>query len=291
MAPSASIIAVIFDFDDTLAPDSTSKLLKHFGIDDKEFWTVHTKALVQRGYDPALAFLRLLLDNVGSRKKLGQLTNAQLSTFGARVDSDFFPGIPDIFIDLKNIPKKYKNIEVEFYIISGGLQSLIEGSKLVREHFKAVYGCQLEGDPPDGPLRYIKRCVTFTEKTRYMFEINKGLEQDETQSNPVLVNKPLDVSKRRVPFSNMIYVGDGLTDVPCFSLLKEKKGLAFGVFDPKRETSAKQALQQFLRPARVISVHSPDYRESADLGALIRAAVSTKCSQILLERQLAEGLE
>lgn len=78
---------------------------------------------------------------------------------------------------------------MEFYIVSAGLQAVMEGSTIVRKYFRAAYGCQLGGDDERGPLKYIKRCITFTEKTRYLFEINKGIDPNESKSNPYLVNK------------------------------------------------------------------------------------------------------
>ena len=141
---------------------------------------------------------------------------------------------------------------------------------MVREWFDGFYGCQL-GEDTRGVIRYVKRCVTFTEKTRYLFEINKGVRPEDSRTKPHLVNNK--DANRRVPFRHMIYVGDGLTDIPCFSLVRKERGRTFGVFSPKK--SAKQAFLELLQERRVDSLHSPDYREDADLGSLIRAAVSS----------------
>lgn len=86
-----------------------------------------------------------------------------------------------------------------------------------------------------GPLKYIKRCITFTEKTRYLFEINKRIDPNESKSNPYLMNISFPDAQRRIPFANMIYVGDGITDIPCFSMVQKFKGLAFGVFVPAKK--------------------------------------------------------
>jgi hypothetical protein len=134
----------------------------------------------------------------------------------------------------------------------------VEGSNIVKKYFSGVYGCQLAGDTEDGVLRYIKRCITFTEKTRYLFEINKGIKPEESKSRPHLVNKYVADKDRTIPFRNMIYVGDGMTDIPCFSLLQKNKGKAFGVFDPSSESKAKLALEEFLEPNRVTGMYSPN---------------------------------
>jgi len=283
---ATDIVALVFDFDDTLAPDSTTKLLRAHGIDTAKFWQTEAKALVASGYDPPSAYLKLLLDNIGPGKPLGELTNAKLREFGASLDADFYPGLPEFFDDVReDVAKNYKNIQVEFYIVSGGLYEVLTGSSVVRKYFRAVYGCHLAGDTENGVLKYVKRSVTFTEKTRYIFEIHKGLDPNETWKNPVLVNKFLRPEERRIPLNNMIYVGDGLTDIPCFSLLKVSGGLGFGVFDPNQEKKTKEALEEFLQTDRVLSMHSPNYRRRTDLGSLLRAAVNNRCTAIQLDRE------
>jgi phosphoserine phosphatase len=274
-----SVVAVIFDFDDTLLPDSTSALLDAHGIDSGEFWTVRTRKLVDQGYDPPLAYLNLLLREVGPDKPLGQLTNAALREFGASLDKTWFVGLPQLFEDLVGLVKQYRDVSIEFYIISGGLQPIIEGSKYVANAFSGVYGCQLAEDETTGVLSDIKRCVTFTEKTRFLFEINKGIPPADAATRPHLVNRAVADADRPVPFKNMIYVGDGLTDIPCFSLVEKGDGHSFGVFQPGKE-SAKQAFQQLMETKRVRGLYAPQYGPDDALGAILRLAVSNTCADI-----------
>ena len=275
-------IAVVFDFDDTLVPDSTTALLESRGIDTKEFWSKLVPPLVDDGYDPPLAYLRLILDRVGQDLPLGMLRNRDLREFGASLDRLFFPGLPQMFEDLRILVSEFRDVSIEFYIVSGGLQEVIEGSDIVRKYFDGFYGCRL-GEDAGGTIRYVKRCVTFTEKTRYLFEINKGVRIEKSRTRPHLVNNR--VKNRRIPFDRMIYVGDGLTDIPCFSLVRNGGGKTFGVFSKNK--SAKQAFLELLNERRVDSLHSPDYRENADLGALIRVAVSTLAASIDLDAEQA----
>jgi phosphoserine phosphatase len=277
-----AVVAVVFDFDDTLVPDSTSALLSAHGIDSGTFWTEDAKRLVDEGYDPPLAYLKLLLDRVGDGCPLGRLTNADLRMFGATLDSTFFPGIPQIFDDLRTEVATYRDISIEFYIVSGGLEEVILGSSVVAQHFDGVYGCQFGEDESTGEVRHVKRCVTFTEKTRFLFEIHKGISAEDSKTQPHLVNEFIKEEARRVPFEQMIYVGDGLTDVPCFSLVNKNNGVTFGVFQRGHE-SAKQAFQRFLATDRVKSLYSPDYREDADLGAMLRAAVASTATRVALQ--------
>jgi len=280
-------LALVFDFDDTLVPDSTTKLLISKGLDPEKFWKTDAQRLVAQGYDPPLAYLKLVLEMVGSDKPLGKLSEADLEAFGATLDGDFYPGLPDLFVELQGKVHEFRDISIEFYIISGGLEAVIQGSEIVRKHFTAWYGCRLDEDPATGVITHIRRCITFTEKTRYLFEINKGIPKNDSAANPYLVNSDLAAPDRRISFRNMIYVGDGLTDIPCFSLVKKEGGTAFGVFQPGEESSAKKAFLEFLKPARVVGVHAPRFRRDDELGSLLRAAVTARCSQIVVERREA----
>lgn len=281
------IIAIVFDFDDTLMPDSTSKLLRAHGVKPEDFWP-KSDDLIRQGYDQPTAYLQLLLNNVGEGKPLGKLTNHDLAKFGAGLDADFFPGLPKFFEDIRaQVLEKFKNIDVEFYIISGGLQAIMEGNGIVSKYFTAAYGCQLGAEPVTKVVSHIKRSITFTEKTRYLFEINKGVSQQDSSANPFLVNKDVKQEDRRIPLKNIVYVGDGLTDIPCFSTVKHFGGEAFGVFDPTNPEKTKRALLEFLVPKRVVGMYKPRYEPTDELGALLRAWVFNRATAIQIEREIS----
>jgi len=275
------IIALIFDFDDTLAPDTTTWFLEKHGINTDKFWKRDVDALVKDGYDNPPAFLRLLLAGVAD------LTNRELREFGASIGKDpyhFYDGVTDFFGDVRQIvTDNYRDISVEFYIISGGLYELVSSTPIAGE-FKGIYGCHLGGDTSDGPLKYIKRTVTFTEKTRYIFEINKGIAPSDSLRNPKLVNELQPEETRRIPLKNMIYTGDGLTDIPCFTLIKKNGGTVFGVFDPTSKKKTQEAFEKFMKAGRVHNVFEPDYRPEKALGSMLRMAVGKICTQIELDR-------
>lgn len=286
----SQVIALIFDFDDTLLPDSTSVLLETHGINAMQFWAKEAKAWLDKGFDPTHAYLNLILDRVGKGKPLGELTNKSLNEFGKSLDSTFYPGVKSLIRDLKNAAKEVSGeIDVEFYIISGGIQSVMDGSKFISENFTAAYGCQFGECPKTGLIRYIKRAITFTEKTRYIFEINKGITPLDTGANQYLVNKDVAENRRRIPFKNMIYLGDGHTDVPCFSLVGKNDGIAFGIFRPGEEASARKAFLDFLKTDRVLSTHAPKYTKTSELGALLRIAVGNIAQRIVVNSKQAEA--
>lgn len=282
MALPQNIIAVIFDFDDTLTDDSTTLLLKSKGIDTQEFWGVHQKALVDDGWDPALAYMTLILERVGDGKPLGGLSNAELRKFGSTLK--FYDGLPGMFDELRKITNTFKlsSPKVEFYIVSGGLEEVIRGSAIA-SHVDGIYGCRYQ--EKNGVVSSIKNVISFTEKTRFIFEINKGIGADgsDSRKKPYTVNEDCAVDMRRIPLSNMIYVGDGLTDVPCFSLVEKSGGCGFGVFDAAAAGKPKTAYQKLLAPKRTRSLNAPKYRETDDLGAILRMAVANVCASMELK--------
>jgi phosphoserine phosphatase len=274
MAAPQNIIAVVFDFDDTLTDDSTTALIKSVGLDPKEFWGIKAQALIEAGWDPTPAYLKLLLDNVGNGKPLGKLTNARLREFGAQLK--FYPGIPELFTELREDVQQHQlsSPGIQFFVVSGGLEEIIQGSSIAK-HLSGVWGCQFAEE--NGEIKYIKKLVSFTEKTKYLFYINKGLGPD---AGAYAVNEKIESENRRVPFDNMIYVGDGLTDVPCFSLVESNKGRAFGVFNPENPDSPKKAWEKLVAPKRVTTMNAPKYRGTDELGALLRAHVQSLCFRL-----------
>lgn len=276
-------IAIIFDFDDTLVPDSTSQLLEEYGMDPDSFWEDEFSPLLTEGYDPANAYITLILEKIGPDRPFGELTIDELQEFGSELDGQEFPGLPEFFEDIEDMVSDYRDTMVDFYCISGGFRNIIIGTEL-SEYFRGIYASELAHGPEDHITR-IKKSVNFTEKTRYLFEINKGFEQEQTRQDPYLVNKQMDQEERRVPFENMIYVGDGLTDIPCFSLLSNMGGSRFGVFDPADQSSKQKALQLIdSSKGRVQSINPPEYNEDDALGSLIR----TKVEEICVENQFDE---
>lgn len=282
-----AVLAVVFDFDETLLPDSTTAFLESRGIDAARFWRDDVGARIREGYDPTLAYLNELLANAEAKRPLAGLSNGDLREFGATLEGSFYPGIPGLFDDLRAIVAKYRDLTIEFFIVSGGLKAVIDGSPTVQRHFAATYGCEFAEDA-QGAIRFIKRAVTFTEKTRFLFEIHKGVTPADTLKTPYLVNVQVQPKDRRVPFENMFYIGDGLTDIPCFSLLKANHGAGFGVFDPKRDASAKRAYLDFLRTGRVININTPRYGTDHDLGLVLRTAVEAQAANLSVRRAEAE---
>jgi hypothetical protein len=276
MPAPQNVIALVFDFDDTLTDDSATRLLESRGIDPGDFWGNRVQRLVRDGWDPTVAYLTELLNDVGEGKPLGRLTNGDLGALGAGLT--FYQGLPDLFTRLRAVVQEHRlsSPSIEFFIVSSGLEEIIRGSGIAR-YFAGTWGCCFEEQ--GGQIARIKNVISFTDKTRFLFAINKGVD-NRVRQDAYAVNTFVAPEDRRVPWENMIYVGDGLTDVPCFSLLQYFRGQAFGVFDPMKTGSPKKAWEQLLVPRRVATMNSPKYGETDDLGALLTVAVRSICLRL-----------
>lgn len=220
MSHPHNIIAIVYDFDHTLSPHymQDHTILRHAGIDPKEFWPSCTTLINEKGYDQELAYMKRMLEVDTIRA----LSNNDLKHMGA--DLTFFPGVPECFEELNTLfsPQEYEElgIRLEHYVVTSGLKAILDGSHIAQD-VKAIFGCEFDED--DGHINFPKRTISHTQKTQFLFRVNKGLlDMDQD------VNDHMPEEARRVPFRNMIYVGDGPTDVPCFTLMKKKRRLCGG---------------------------------------------------------------
>lgn len=216
-----NIIAVIFDCDDTLCSDTITYLLNHYELDPQCFWE-EVALDVKTGMDPPLAYMYKIVEIVQAGK-MPDLTNTKLREIGSKVR--FFRGIPGVFKELQEFVNKKPDfvdaeVSLEFYVVTSGFEEMVKGS-CIADYMKDIYGCTFEEDPESGLLRRPKSIVTFTEKTKFIYAINKGICGHELREDPYRVNDSIRDQDRRIPFRNMIYVGDGPSDIPCFSLIQK----------------------------------------------------------------------
>jgi phosphoglycolate phosphatase-like HAD superfamily hydrolase len=296
MATWKNVLAVIFDCDDTLTDDTTSALLAASDKDPKEFWGEGKQVdrlVREEGWEPTNAWLHVLL-KYAAKDQLKYQTNAKLRAFGKTLRP--YPGLQNLFKDLKKITVG-SSCEIEFYIISGGIEDIVRGfasREEFKDVFRAVWGSRVAPETSGGPIRYIARAITFTEKTRYIYAINKLADISEFEKNPARVNDYVPERNRRIPFANMIYVGDGLSDIPCFSIIEPSArrgaeaaegkepvgGMVFPVFRPN---SAKWQWENLLFPQRIPrGPFDPLYGRKRALGANLRYAVRTVWSNVIL---------
>lgn len=254
---SQNIVACIWDFDKTLINGYMQKpLFKRYKVDAKLFWE-EVKALPEiyskRGnpINRDTIYLNHLLSYVKNGPMQG-LNNSILNELGKELE--FYPGLPHFFSDLKefiqNKPEyKKHNITLEHYIISAGLSEMIKGCAIA-PFVENIYGCDFIENPiPPGfldqpeldlkinpEISQIGNIVDNTIKTRFIFEINKGTNKNSA----IDVNALIKDEDRRIPIKNMIYIADGPSDVPVFSVIKKNGGKTFAVYNPNNDKEFKQ---------------------------------------------------
>lgn len=271
-------IAVVFDFDDTLAPDTTSGYLSKYHVDTGDFWMNQVNPLYQNDWDPVPAYLYQMI-NYSSNKKL-PLTLEDLKKWGN--EAPLHKGTDTIFDRLRKVVDDANpTVTIEFYVISSGIGDVLRSTKIARE-FKDIWASEFHYDQ-EGNALFPKKIISFTDKTRYLFHIQKGLIGKQARGKPLDVNKKLDSEHLRIPFSNMIFVGDGLTDVPCFSLLTKEKGMAIAVYD-KNHVKKWSNAYQFIADRRVSTLYSADYSEGSDLSNFLEMAVRNLAERIAVNK-------
>lgn len=278
MGLTQNVIAIVTDFDDTLTDDSTTRLLHHYGVDADDFWQRRVGNYVNGGADPTIGFLQAVLDLTAKGQPLSKLNNAALRAEGRAID--FYRGFPQVIADLRAITEEFtgSNPVLEFYVISGGFEELVLGSPIA-PFLTHCWGCRFIEDSGGKVVARIQNVIDFTAKTRCLFEINKGIAK-LSRKNPFLVNEVVPDAARRVPFSNMIYLGDGLTDVVAFSLVQSRGGTAFAICNPDSPISAKRIWWKFMKRQRTAAAYTPRYLAADDLGKFLRLAVRQICERL-----------
>ena len=214
--------AIVLDFDGTLAPDSSQALVKEVLGKGPDFWD-RIDPLEQDGWDRSLAWITKLLDDLEESNR--KLCREDLGKAAAHLP--LYPGIPQFFDHIKEVFERSCEMagfqgKIGFHIVSGGLEDLILQTPVGKHELVTTYGCLLDwkGDKAIGP----KSVISFTEKTKFVYAINKGISKTQLRMSPQRVNALVPRIHRPVPFANMIYIGDGPTDVPCFSAITQQGG-------------------------------------------------------------------
>lgn len=275
-------IAIVFDFDDTLAPDSTSSFLDTRGIDVPHFWQHKVLPRIEAGWDPVPAYLyeMIVLSDHGP-----PIRRDDFARWGKRIKP--FTGATRIFDRVRRHAESInEKVVVEFYLVSSGVGDILRHTRLARQ-FNDIWACDFHyGD--DGSIVYPKNIVSFTDKTRFLFQIAKGITGPECRSEPFAVNRKISQQQLRVPFDQMIVVGDGLTDIPCFSLIRRSGGYALGVFD--RDNKAKWGRAWgFIEDGRVSNLVPADFSKNSALSLSLMMAVENLARKLKLRAQTYQG--
>jgi phosphoserine phosphatase len=278
------IIALVFDFDDTLAPDSTSGYLGQCGLDVPKFWQNEVHPLLQDNWDPVPAYLFKMIEK-SSSGEIEPITKEKLAKWGAELP--LYDGAEQIFDRLRQVARKTNpRVSLEFYMISSGIGDVLRNTKIAHQ-FNDIWASDFVYDK-DGLINFPKRVVSFTDKTRYIFHIQKGIFGPDFADKPFEVNRKVGQKDIRVPISQMIMVGDGYTDIPCFSLVRKDQGIAIGVYDRKNREKWGRAWG-FIEDGRVSNLVPTDYSEGSGLSDSLIMAVESIAGRISLASHTYQG--
>lgn len=223
---TSPVIAISYDFDGTLAAGNMQEhsFIPEIGRDKDDFWNEVNKIAKEVDGDTILVYMELMLKEAKRNNKV--LSKEALKDYGSKIQ--LFDGVEDYFNEINEYALK-KGAMLSHYIISSGLRDIIEGTP-IRKHFTNVFASGFKFNDK-GIAEWPALAVNYTNKTQFLFRINKGIENSWDNS---VINKYLLKHERPVQFRNMIYIGDGETDVPCMRLLKDAGGCSIAVYDPNR---------------------------------------------------------
>ncbi|HEY9735606.1 MAG TPA: HAD family hydrolase [Trichocoleus sp.] len=277
--PVCDRIAVVFDFDETLGPDTFDLLIESLGLDAKTFRRERYNPLKEAGWDGPLARAYALIQESQQRPPEQRITRDYLIELGRQLQP--FKGLEEMFDRLhQKVHELNPKVELEFYVISGGFEDILCHT-CIAPHFKKIWGCQFHYNDK-GEIEFVQRSISHTEKTRYLMQIASGKEKvEETGRSFAYRDVPED--QLHVPLSQVIYVGDGASDIPCFSVVNDEGGIALGVFKDEQEWNERVEVSE---SQRVANLAEADYREDSELMRSLLLAVESLCKQISL-RQLS----
>jgi hypothetical protein len=198
----SDVIALIFDFDDTLAPDSTSGFLESIGVDTQQFWSGRVDPLLVQDWDPVPAYLHEMIA-LSQRGDHGLITQERLQAWGRALP--LHTGVTTLFARLRDqVRRAHPQVQLEFYLISSGIGDVVRHTSIASE-FNAIWASEFIYDETGG-ISFPRRIVSFTDKTRYLFHIQKGIVGPAFVGKPFEVNRKVPEDRLRVPFDQMVFV-------------------------------------------------------------------------------------
>ena len=252
------IIAFLYDFDKTLCTTDMQDytFIPSLGYTPSEFWSIANSFGFENRMDGLLAYMYTMIEEC--RKKGIRLDRDYLVSCGHAIE--LFPGVQDWFSRI-NAFGETLGVEIEHYVLSSGLREIIEGSGVSHE-FKEIYACEFFYNE-EGLASWPKLDVNFTNKTQFVYRINKGVLD---VSDDKTLNDSMPDDSKRIPFTNMIYVGDGLSDVPCMKMMRAYGGQAIAVY----QSGNRAGVEDLLSKGRVDFIFPADYREGRGLDNTVK---------------------
>ena len=249
-------IALVYDFDGTLTPKTMQEytIIPRLKLNSDKFWTEILDEANATDGEIMMIYMRQLINHAESMNV--KITKEEFTLMAHKIK--YFKGVQDWFMNINNyIKNNHKNIKIAHYVISAGHHEILEASS-IRKDLTNVFGSQYYFDK-NGYATFPKIVVTDTTKTQFLFRINKGKEKF-SQS----INSHMPENDRPIPFENMIYIGDGLTDVPSMALIKKQNGHAISVY-PKKSSEQKKVSNNLLEASRVDFIAEANYTKNSPL--------------------------
>lgn len=281
MAKKLTKIAIAYDFDGTLAPGNMQEhaFLPSLGINPKLFWAKTKQKAKENDMDEILAYMQLTLDEATAKNL--PIRKSDFINYGKEIE--FFEGV-ELYFDRINTYAKEKGITIEHYIISSGLREFVKGTKIAK-HFKNIFASGFEYDA-SGVAIWPALAINYTNKTQYLFRINKGINNSYDNYE---INKYMLENERYIPFEQMIYIGDGETDVPAMKMIKYQGGKAIAVYNPKlrakkNRKSPKQICEDLISQNRADFIAPANYSDGSELDKMIKLIIDKIHAEIELKK-------
>lgn len=271
------IVAVMYDFDRTLCTKDMQdySFIPSLGMTESEFWRFTNELGNREHMDSVLAYMYAMVKI--SRDKNIPLRRESLVDMGKNVE--LFRGVEQWFDRITRYGLE-NSVQIEHYVISSGMKEIIEGTSISR-CFKSIFACEFLYDENGGAV-WPKTDVNYTNKTQFVYRINKGVLD---VANDLDLNRSMPEDSKRVPFTNMIYIGDGLSDVPCMKMMKAYGGYSIAVYQ-KRDSK----VEDLLAKDRVDFIYPADYSEGTGLDTTVKNIIrKISISDILYSENAAQN--
>ena len=279
MAPRffQNVIALVYDFDGTLSPQPMQEytVLPKIGAEPAAFWAQVNREARETESDPMLVYMRHILEALEREK-----VHVKREDFAKMASAiQYFPGVEDWFTHMNAYVRRKSGgkVKLQHYLISAGQREILDGAS-IRKHFKQIYASEYHFNH-HGLATFPKLLVTDTVKTQFLFRINKGKESI-TES----INEHMPEEERPIPFQNMVYVGDGMTDVPSMALTKKSGGHTVAVYD-RRNTKGKATCIKLMHAGRADFIAEADYREGSKLARRVQLLLDAIVADIAYRRE------
>lgn len=269
------VLAICYDFDKTLSPDDMQAqgFIQSLNVDVNKFWQESNTLAKEHDMDNNLAYMYMM-----ATKSYGKqfLTKEVLADYGSKVA--LYNGVSTWFERICQYGLK-QGVQIEHYIISSGLKEMIEGTEMAKNGaFKKIYASTFMFDDK-GVAVWPAQAINYTNKTQFLFRIQKGV----LDINDPGVNDYIRPEEQRVPFRNMIYIGDSDTDIPCMSLVNVNGGHSIGVYDP--DSKNKDKVYKMMQHHRIRYYAPADYTDGSDLDTVVKQIIQKTAAYEALEQQ------